>query len=98
SHRKPRLMNTGEVVLDEIRIAALAGVLMMQNVVLVDPGVGKHPVGPIQHSPAAASEHARGVAPRNVRHPVVAAVSYVMHQKPARRAAERESGSADRIR
>jgi hypothetical protein len=91
-------MHRRGVALDEIGIVLLAGVRVVQDVVLVDPRLGDLPVGPIEQAPAATREDLARVLLGHARHAVVAAMADVVHQHPARRTTERQERHRQRVR
>ena len=97
-YRQRRSVDRLQVLLDQVGIARFPGMLVMQDVVLVDPRLGDHPVDPVDEPPPAAREHARRESRGDGRHLVVPAVADVVHEQPARRAPERERGGAERVR
>ena len=91
-------MEAGHVALDEVRIARLARERVVEHVVLVDPRLGDHPVGPVEEAPLAPREDAARVLRGDAGDVVVAAMANVVHQHPARGAAEGEGQGAHRVR
>ena len=83
--------------LRDVGIAVLAGVVVMENVVFVVPGLGQKPVKPVDVPPPAACEDLARVATGNVRNAVVATVQNVMGKQPACELSEAEQEGTERI-
>ena len=89
--RHPHAAEKLEVPLGHVRVGVLARVVVMEDVVLVVPGLGMEPVEPVDEPPPATGEHAAGIAGRNPRHAVVAAVDDVVGEQPAGELPEAEN-------
>ena len=83
--------------LRDVGITVLAGVVVMENVVLVVPGFWQKPVEPVDIPPPAAGEDLTRVAAGNVGNAVVSAVQDVMREQPARELPEAEQKRAEWI-
>ena len=71
-----------EVAFGHIRVGVLASVIVVEDVVLVIPGLGVEPVEPVDEPPPAAGKDPAGVSRGNPRHPVVAAMNDVVGEEP----------------
>ena len=85
------------VSLGQIRILIFAGMVVMQEVVFTHPGFGQNPVEPIDESPPPPGKGLTRIPRRHAGHPVVAAVTDVMHEEPASDIPLGDEIGADRI-
>ena len=85
------------VSFDQIRILIFAGMVVMQEVVFTSPGSGQNPVEPIDEAPPAPGKSLARITRSHAGHPVVAAVTDVMHEEPASENPLRDESGTDRI-
>ena len=85
------------VSLGQIRILIFAGMVVMQEVVFTSPGIGQHPVEPIDEAPPPPGKGLARIPRRHAGHPVVAAVTDVMHEEPASENPVPDEKGTDRI-
>ncbi len=69
----------------------------MQEVVFTSPGLGQHPVEPIDEAPPTLGKSVARISRWHAGHPVVAAVTDVMHEEPASEYPLRDETGTDRI-
>lgn len=81
----------------QIRILIFARMVVMQEVVFTSPGVGQNPVEPIDEAPPPPGKSLARIPRRHAGHPVVAAVTDVMHEEPASENPLRDEKGTDRI-
>jgi hypothetical protein len=93
-----QLVHPRGVALDEIGVVFFAGVRVVEHVVLVDPRLGDHPVGPVDEAPPASREHAARMLRLHPRHAVVTTMADVVHEHPTRAAPDREPEDRDGVR
>ena len=58
------------VSLDQIRILIFAGMVVMQEVVFTSPGIGQHPVEPIDEAPPPLGKGLTRIPRRHAGHPL----------------------------
>ena len=71
--------------------------VVMQKVVFTSPGIGKNPVEPIDEATPSPGKCLARIPRRHAGHPVVAAVTDVMHEEPASENPLRDEQGTDRI-
>ena len=96
-HRNPQAAEKLQVPLSDVGVAVFAGVVVVENVVFVVPGLWEEPVEPVDIPPPAAGEDPARVTGRDTRHAVIAAVEDVVGEQPAGELAEAEQEGTERI-
>ena len=71
--------------------------VVMQKVVFTSPGSGQNPVEPIDEAPPAPGKSLARISRRHAGHPVVAAVTDVVHEEPASENPLRDESGTDGI-
>ena len=96
-HRDPHPAEKLQMPLGDVRVAILAGVVVVEDVVFVVPGLGEEPVKPIDIPPPPPGKPLARVAVGNPRHAVVAAVEDVVGEEPPGELPEAQTKGTDRI-